>query len=389
MRPLGFGQVCVDVIDDTEVAIRGGIEVDSSFDVIDPLNVNDNATHHLAIRWTAATKTADLLIDGVLVASITDSTDSITHDGVLYVGNGAAGTTGTDKPTIDRTWGGSIAHAAVYHSALSDARIAEHAEAGTTGFAGELADDRLARYLTYAGLTAADLGASSGDTPLAHIDTTGKPVLEAMRIVEITDGGVLYDRRDGLLGYTDKATRYQATSSLTLDVATQELAAGARPVLDRSALVNDVTAKNLTDTLTSRVIDSASRDDYGKRALELELATDDEDLPFQTAAAHVNRYGQPRLRLPALAPVDILALDDTALRDLIVAADVGTRLTVTNQPAQAAATDADYFVEGYTDAIGLESWARSFNVSAGALYDVWLLDSATQSQLDSTTILAL
>lgn len=351
--------------------------------------LNSGNTNHLALRYTAATTTIELFVNGVLDASgtVTDAG----NDGRLDIGNRRTDSSNAtdDSGNSQFTFPGlTVAQVAITYAALSTTRLLSHVTAGTSGFSFEQPGARLARYVSYAGLTAADIQASNGDALISHIDTTDKTVLEVMRLVETTDGGVLFDRRDGKLGYFDKGVRYQAASLFTLDVLQQHLDAGVRPILDKTLLVNDVTTKNLTDSLNARARKTSSVLDYGKRDLEIELATDDDDLPFQTASWIINHLSTPHTRIPTLAPVDVLTLP-ADLMAAVIAADIANRFTVTHQPSQAAASTADYFIEGFTEVITTESWVRVFNVSSSALYDVWLLDSSTRSQLDSTTILAL
>jgi hypothetical protein len=71
-----------------------------------------------------------------------------------------------------------------------------------------------------------------------------------------------------------------------------------------------------------------------------------------------------------------------------LAAEIGTLFTVDNLPTQAPAATTDYFVEGITHDIGVNSFRISFNTSPAEYANVWTLDSASRSQLDTSTVLA-
>ena len=47
----------------------------------------------------------------------------------------------------------------------------------------------------------------------------------------------------------------------------------------------------------------------------------------------------------------------------VLATTVGTKITVSNRPSQAATSSVDYFVEGGTLSIGPESMRATFNLS--------------------------
>lgn len=361
-------------------------DLDNAIAVI--VSLLDGGVHHLALTYLpGVSPVLKFYIDGTLFVTGTTPT--------------GAGTLATTLPTWEllvigpyRVSSGNtpmtVAHAAVFDTVLSDARIAAHAEAGLTGAIGEAAAERIERYANYAGIEVAEIDSDPGVVPLAHIDTTDKTVESLLRIVEATENGILYDGRDGKLVFRDRDHRYNVASAFTLDVDAQEVEAeGLRPVLDRSLLTNSVSARAADGSVEQRFDDATSIEDYGPKRVDLELATADSDQLYQLAAWKVSKYKEPSPRIASLAPVDALTLG-AAERAGVVAADISTRFTVENLPSQAPATDIDFFVEGITETLALESWRFQFNVSPADLYDdIWILGDANKSQLGSTTILAL
>lgn len=342
--------------------------------------VEDGTTHHVLLRFVDnGGPEPRLYIDGALDSQVNVMTTFGVTDALwdLSVG-GASGFT---------SFTGTIAHVAlgIPATALGATRPAAHADAGLDGFEGETPSLRVARYASYAGVPAVEVDADAGTSPMAHIDTTGNSVLDMLRKVETAEGGVLHDGRDGTLEFRARNSRYLATSAFTLSFATQQIEADYQPVVDRSQIQNDVTAKLPGETVTARVVDQPSVDAYGAAGEELELHTTDAAEPHAAASWRVNTYAEPRPRVPALT-VDLLPLPG-ALQDSLLAADVGTRFATTGAPSQSAASAGDYFVEGYGYTIGPESFVIRLNVSDTSAYvDTFVLDSATRGVLDTNRL---
>lgn len=342
-------------------------------------------THHHALTYVpGATPTLKYYFDGVLQITTTLPTGTLLTSlpAYHYLVLGPVEVTSGDQPY-------TLAHAAVYGSALSDARIAAHADAGLTGFNDETAGERIERYAGYIGIDLNEVVADDGVAGIAHIDTTNATAESLLRIVEATEGGVLYDDRDGNLIFRDRDHRYQTTAAFTLNAALQEVESdGLRPQLDRSTIMNSVTATNTAGSLEQRFEDTSAIDDYGLRRGDVQVASDDVDQVYQAAASRVNWYKDPRPRIASLSPVDVLHLS-SATRTAIAGADISSKFTVSNLPSQAPETSPSFFVEGITETLSPESWRFSFNVSASDIYeDIWILADATHGQLGTTTILA-
>lgn len=315
-----------------------------------------------AIR-SAGTTTVTLYRNGVSVGS----SGSAVPAAVTFNKFTAFSNTGDDY---------DLAHVAI-NAAL--ATIADRATAGLTGWVGETASNRIIRFARYAGVPSGEVAADSGTDALSVFDTAGVTALAAMRTVEETEGGVLYDARDNTLTYKGRAARYNQASAFTLSAASGEIEADFSPKLDRSNLANDVTATS-ADGSTSRVIDQTSIDAYGYAKVSLDLAAS-VDAAYQAAAMRVARYKEPAPRAPSLG-VNLLPLSG-AQQALMFAATIGTKITAAGLPAQAPATSIDYFIEGYTETIGPESYGFVFNVSPTTPgYEVWTAEDATYGALD-------
>lgn len=338
-------------------------------------NIADGRTHHVAIRHPlSASGDLDLYVDGALAATIAAVPDAPG----FY-----------DRCTIGRDLIGTISHVAI-DSELSPTRIQEHYLSGTTGFAGETSDDRIRRYASYVGIPSADVSTSALVHDHVVVDTSGQGVVELMRQIEITESAVLYDRRDGHLALVAESVRYTATPAFTLDMAEQQVDADFAPQLDPSTLLNDCTVSRVGGSPSARVMDSASRDEYGVATGSYEVTSTDDDLPLQLASWQVARYAEPKARVGSIG-VDLAAqVGKTPSPDTLLAADVHTLMRVINQPSQANASTSDYFIEGYAETIGFASYVISFNVSpAEPFTKVFILDDPVRGVLDGSYVLGL
>ena len=340
--------------------------VTSSADVI------GGDTHHAAAKWDGSTLT--LYLDGSVAGTSAAGSASLVASS-LSVGGGSIDVSPAvvgDNP-VDSPLTGVVAHAAVYTTLLADAQVLSHASAGLTGYAGETTSARLIRYADLAGIPSAEVDAETGSTTMQHVDTTDQQVVELMRVVETTEGGVLYDERDGTLTFHNRAHRYTASSAYTLNMAEQEVEAGYAPRVDLVGLANDVTAQDITGRYTAHVFDDDSIEDNGSATASIETASEDDDEPLNLASWNLLQFKEPAERVPNLE-VDALAqVGKTPNCSAVLATTVGTKITVSNRPSQASSSTVDYFVEGGTATIGPESLKLTFNVSPSAPYDQVLI----------------
>lgn len=332
-----------------------------------------NATvHHIRgqVTFSGSNATLELFVDGVSEGTHTNPGTPATIDQLNV------GPAGPDTPTI------ALSHVAVNLSATD---LAERA-ALVNGFDTEPAADRIARYARWGGVPAAEYAGDSDTHDVGKLSTSGKTAIAAMHEVEATESGVLFDARDNTLTFHSRARRYSASSAFTLDVLAQQVEADIAPKLDRSNLVNDVTA-TADDGTTRRYFDQASIDEYGYARQQIDIASTADDAEA-AAGARVNRYSQPSSRIPALS-VNAIALAASGLSSklaAIMAADVDTRMTLTNMPAQAPQSQLDFFIEGYTEVIGHESYAFTLNVSSAVGFDVWTIEDPVLGQYDAYPI---
>ena len=350
----------------------------ASYSVTSAAVLDDGTTHHVAV--VADQTSLRLYVDGVLAGTDVVAAWTLTAD-EFHIG----GVPGSPTDRLD----GVCAHVAYRAAALSGTRIAAHSDAGLTGFAGEVSSVRIERYAGYVGVPAAEFDAELGSTVLmAHVDTTGTTALDMMRKVEVTEGGVLFDERDGHIAFHDREHRYGLAVAFTFNVASGHVQPDYAAKLDRSALVNIAQAALTDGTVVSSVDNTTSRNAYGDHAASFELMTTDEDEPSLRAGWEVGVHGEPSTRVSTLTVE--LGKFSASVQANILALAVGSRIAVTNLMSQAPASSEAFFIEGCTESLqGVGGrHAITFNVSPAEIYDVWLLGDATYGVLGTTTKLA-
>lgn len=349
-----------------------------------PSTYNDGETHLAVGRLVQNGGNVDgtLWIDGVSVDTGSTAGTLTLDVEEFFVGVTLPSSAGTYVPA----WTGVLSYAGLGFTNPTT-YVADWWSTISDGNAGEKPGKRLQRYAAYAGVPLPETDIDTGTPAMSHIDTTGVTPLELMRKVERTEGGVLFDAPDGTLTFQHRGRRYVAASQFTIEADLQYLESDYSPQHDDAALINTVTAVSGDGTVTVVATDQASFDNYGPRNTELELFTTDEDEIHGAAWWNVNTYSEPVTRVPTLS-VSLLAYGTTD-QALILGLGVGSRITVDGLPTQAANAAEDYFVEGYTETITPTSYVLTFNVSpAGPYLSTWVLDSASRSQLDTTTTLA-
>lgn len=335
------------------------------------VDLYDGEPHHVSAVKSGGTITA--YVDGVAIGSNTNGSatwSANTHSlavGQVYSGTGPV----------------RLSHVALFGSALTAAQILDHAQATLTGYDTDTADERLLRLAGYAGIEQVAMSATT--EPIAHIDLTGESVVDVMRKIEATEGGVLFDARGGALTYTARTARYSASSVVTLSFLAHEVE-GAALTYDKTGLVNEATANYVGGSIY--LTDQASRDAYGTQSVTLDLATELEAVAYSRASWEVGLFATPRTRSAALGVIDLTQIDTSKIGG-VLSCDVGSLITVSNWPTQAPGSSLQFFVEGYSEQIELESHRIVFNVSPATVWlSTFMVGDATRGKLNDTYYLA-
>ncbi|MGW1492558.1 hypothetical protein [Streptomyces sp. NPDC002402] len=329
-------------------------------------NLADGALHHLVYNEFAN----ELYIDNVLYSLSTFNGSDLK---MLTVG-GYANT---------RLWSGSIAHVALYVRSVTSTELTPHYTTGTTEHVGESASARMSRIAGYVGLTVTTQGATFDG--VASQKSLGKAPLEHLREVERTESGKLLASRSlAALIFQSRDVRYNPTAAASIAYADLDTG-GVEIADDDQRMVNTVVASR-PGGATQRVVNQTARDIYGPYQREYELFKSTDLAVTDAANWIVSRHADPPPELRSV-PVEASTLGLTTYRALLNA-DVSTVLDVTSMPDQAPASTQTITIEGYTETISPEQHKFTFHASRALTDAVWILDSASYSQLGITTKLA-
>ncbi|WP_418059938.1 hypothetical protein [Pimelobacter simplex] len=260
------------------------------------------------------------------------------------------------------------------------------------GYSGDTVDERMNRVaVSWAGIPTAEVtlpGSGRALGPMGTADGLPKP-LDLLREVERDEAGVLHDDRAGKLVLRPRGARYGAPVALTIDASLHRVGTDWAPKADRQGLANMGVGKSTFGNADDQVtyIDESSRDEYGDALYTVETSALDPDEPLMRAAAAVTANSQPRPRAPSVtldvndwlsSPTDLAAL---------LALDIGSRVRLTNAPAQAASSSVDYYVEGYTETLDPFRWTITLNLSPSWPADsVLILDDPAMGVLDQRVL---
>ncbi|MFD7185486.1 LamG-like jellyroll fold domain-containing protein [Streptomyces sp. NPDC059904] len=285
-----------------------------------------------------------------------------------------------------RLFSGQIAHVVLSHATSpTGATLAPlHYTAGTSGFAGEAADDRILRLARYAGLSSVTIWGTTHDA-VAGQGPGGTGVVARMREIESTESGRLWAERDWYgLAYQSRDVRYNPSpSSETFAIDYADVEPGISLADDDQKMVNQVDASR-PGGATQRVSAPSSILAFGEYPQDLNILKTSDNSVLDAAAWLVSRYANPQ---PELREVPIEAFTMASYLD-ILDAEIGSFFSVYNLPAQAPSPEMRVTVEGYTETIKHNSHAITFHTSASSTDSVWVLDDPDYSQLDQTTRLA-
>lgn len=359
----------------------------STFTATGTTTVSDGATRHGRVEATFMDSALGWI--SVFVNNTLEATFNFTSilNGIefnkLTVGGNPAGSPAGD------VFNGVIAHVAVWASAgiISTGLFADwRYQAGATGFAGETAAARVSRLSAGAGQDQNTAVPDAAATTLcAAVDTTGASYLDMLQLTAATEGGILYDDRDGYLRLQARSVRYNPTLAVTLDAASQAVEASLAPTLNDQDLLNDVTVTWSGGTARATVDPWPPVRGAYRGSIDTVLTTLTEAYAF--AQSRVNRFSSPKARIPAVE-VDVVNTATAQILPLLQA-DISSVLRLTNLPAHVHATPTlDLFIEGYSETITGTSWVMSIFGTDASGMTAWVLDDPVYSVLDSTTILA-
>lgn len=329
------------------------------------VNINDLATHHIAITWSAGSP-IKIYVDGV------DRTSgSVIFTGSMASSNKwAVAMNAIDYPPFIATTVGSVCtydELALYTTALSAADIAAHNQAARTPWNGDLPGARLARILDLAAVPAADRNLAAGVTTLQATNLSGSTLAYAQKVEETTLGS-FFVARDGDVTYIDRRD-LQVGPYLTAKFALVDDDSGAGvPYMTAEAEVDE--AFIVTRSTASRegsyavtVGDAAAQTEFGLIDEVHDGLLHDSDAYSKDYAEWVlNTSKQPRSRIGTIALE--LTKDPAGMYPTILGLELGDRVTYKRKPQNVGAvTSLDMRVEAIRHTVERQTWKTELQLS--------------------------
>lgn len=258
----------------------------------------------------------------------------------------------------------AVRDVAVYDAVVSSTDV----YTAGTGHAGETAADRIERVCADVGI---GVTVAAGTTEAMGAQPVGT-VLDVLRDAERTDGGILYESGAGL-AYLPRTARYNRAVDIALDVDARDLAAAPEAVDDDLAVRNDVTATRSGGS-SARYVDTdgplgtAAVGRYSD-SVSVNPATDDPLDEIAQWRVHLGTVDD--FRYPGVA------LNFAARPSLIpawLAADIGSRATVANPPAELPPGDLDLHELGYVETITPKLWTARLSTVAAQPWSVAVVE---------------
>jgi hypothetical protein len=189
-------------------------------------------------------------------------------------------------------------------------------------------------------------------------------------------GAAVFVDPAGVVRFVDRTFRKAVTPVVTIDAANDMQASPFSPSIDESVLTNQVQADRAsesgTQTSQTYTLPGLAAGDAINTNVTTYTMTDADALhlaQYQVAAA-----ATPAYRLPQLS-IELTSSLTSNLAVSLAAILPGSRIRVMNLPSDIApATQMDFFVEGWTEQIDIDTYVWTFDLSpadnpAQAIYD--------------------
>lgn len=287
---------------------------------------------------------------------------------------------------------GTIDEFAIYKgggtTALSTARIAVHATAGSAPWLADLTGTRIGKLLDVGGWPAADRSLGAGTSTLQTTEL-GLDLLSAVQEVEQTEFGALFVTAGGLVKFVGRDQLLKGpytTSQATFGDTGSDLEyADLTYEYDDDLIVNEVTVSR-ADGAMQTVSDSASQTRYLRRSLVIDGLLHQSDTTSRDAANWIlTHYKDPILRVTGLR-LESSAGNDTTHFPQALGRELLDRVTVKRLPQNlGAAISQDVMIQGITHQVSAVQWVTTWNLSPAETQVYWILGTAGFGELGQTT----
>lgn len=256
---------------------------------------------------------------------------------------------------------------------------------GATGYAGERTEIRFIRLCAEENVSFifGDLLNESAATSQMMGPQPTASLINQLREVESTEQGILYDGKQGQLTLFPRSLRYNQSVALSLNVNASTVGWPFEAADDDQALRNDITVSRVggsnaraTQTTGPNAVTAVG---VYSDSVTVNTQTDAELIYHASWRRHLGTVED--LRYPQIV---LNFARSPSLIDTWCDADIGSRLQITNPPAELPPDTIDLLIEGYTESFDGVSWTAALNCSPALPWQVLELEaSGNAGRLDT------
>lgn len=346
------------------------------------LDLFDEDRHWIVLDRT--TSVVRLWVDGVN-RNWGSTTGSVSAGSVNY------GTSAQAGVLREGTW--DLDEVTVYNGSLGSTVIETLWDAGSTAFAGDTVDARIARVITDMGSGILPVSLDVSTTTVRGCDFTGKNALDYLQTMERTEGGQarLFMAADGTLTFH---SRYHDSAAPTVVTAFSDVAGTTLPYreilfdgIDDVRIANSVSVSR-TGGVAQLATDNGSDSTYGTIGLNVSGLENQSDLENQAMAnglLYAYKDPKPRIRGLTIAPRSA----PSTLFPKVRTTEIGERVSVRRLPVGVgSAWTKEQTVEGVSHSISVDGdWQTTYLTAPADTAAVWwILGDSTYGILGTARV---
>ena len=333
----------------------------------------DAKWHHVFLSFAGSVPLSNSYVYTLYVDGVSVGTQTVTASPPNFAFNRVTVGGGSGMQIVNANLG----QVAVFIlGSISTTRITAHYQAGL-GYSGDRTDQRVARFLGYAGLTTSDWNLDTGQAIVGTYPQDGKDILSACQDMAATEGGgaAVYVTSDGKVRFINRRYRDNRTPKLTVDAVNDLDGTVYAPSFDDLNLITSSTVSRSNESGTQSTQTYSITSTFGVFSDQItSYATTDQDA-LNLAQYDVNSRSTPALRFPQIA-VD-LATSFNNLYDQMGQLQIGDRVRLQNIPGVAyPQTTVDFFFEGLNESPDVDSYKDVLDVSPADNPPRWKWDTS-------------
>jgi hypothetical protein len=319
----------------------------------------DGATHCLAATFqlTGGQFVSTVYVDGAQKAQAVTACPISQFPTISIEGVGYAISSGHFSA-------GTFSHSVLYDYALDADSIAQLWTAGSTAFAGDTVDSRIARIAAWESQSALNLDQTT--TVVDRHMPDAQTVLAAFQQAAYSENGTVYVDGSGDIRFMSRVNKERVNDPVLTLTADQVDASSFSKKTDDTLLANKAVVQRLSTSTKYTAINQESIDDHGTYEKDVDTILSGS----QDATAYANYvmafYGQPQPRCEAVT-INALLVQQW---DQIALIDMWELIEIQGLPATEQSQTLDLYIEGWEFDLDDVSWNVVFDTSTGIPFGI-------------------